>query len=212
MAFSKTKTGLSLTLLTALFVLTACCRPASNLIPVEKFSATLPIDCWLLKPVTYRLRHSAELEFQNKQQLLEGFMELDLRQQQAHLVIFTGLGVTLLNLEIKPQSFSFTDAGPHNRRDQRFAAAVAGAVGKIFLSLSDCHQRKSGFAVEFRPAPETNELYKIGTTSAASGWEVTYADYHDYPCGRLPQRIVLQNKRPEFRLTLWLHKADILKK
>ena len=212
MEFSKTKTGLNLTLLTALFILTACCRPASNLIPAEKFSVALPTDCWLLKPVTYQLRHSAELEFQDKQQLLEGFMELDLQQQQAHLAIFTGLGVTLLNLEIKPQSFSFTDAGSHNRRDQRFAAAVAGAVEKIFLSLSDCHQRKSKFAVEFRPASKTTELCKIRTKPAASGWEVTYADYHDYPCGRLPQRIVLQNNRPKFRLTLWLHEADILKK
>ncbi len=206
------KTGLKLILLCALFIPAACCRPAASLIPSKKSAAKPPADCWLLKPVSYQLRHSAELKFRNKQQFLEGFMELDLRRRQARLAIFTGLGVTLLNLEIKPQSFSFTDSGPHNRKEKRFAAAVAGAVGKIFFSLGDYQQGKSEITVKFRPGPEGTELYKIGTQPAASGWEVTYADYHNYNCARLPRRIVLRNNRPKFKLTLRLLTADILKK
>ncbi|MBN2809552.1 MAG: hypothetical protein JXR80_08695, partial [Deltaproteobacteria bacterium] len=61
--------------------------------PKPEFSPRPPA-CWLLQPVTYRLRHSAQLEYRGKKEMLEGFMELDLKEDRAHLIIFTSFGLT----------------------------------------------------------------------------------------------------------------------
>ena len=204
MEFSKIK--LNLILFSLLLTLISCCQAVPNrLLQTADITAPLPIDNWLLQPATYRFRQSAKLEYKNKEEFFEGFMTLDLKQNRAHLVVFTALGVTLLNLEIKPHSFTFADTGSHNKQEQRFAAAVAGAVQKIFFSLTP----KSKIQVNFRDIAGPTELSKICATQSNPNWIVTYSDYHNFTCGRIPQRILLQNRRPEFKLTLWLHKAEI---
>jgi hypothetical protein len=159
--------------------------------------------------VTYKLRQSAKLEYQNKQEFFEGFMELDLIQDQAHLVIFTALGVTLINLEIKPHSFNFADTGSHNKREQRFAGAVADSIQKVFFSFKNHNSPLSHLQVNLCETSGLAKLVRISAKRSKPDWIVTYSNYNNYPCGRLPQLIILQNNRPEFKLTLWLHKAEI---
>jgi len=206
----KIKTKLSLLLFPVLLILISCSQTVQDKsLQAQKTAAPLPADCWLLQPVNYRLRQSAKLEFQNREEFFEGFMELDLKQNRAHLVIFTTLGVTLLNLEIKPRSFTFADTGSHNKREQHFAAAVADSVQKIFFSLKKYNTPKSQFQVKFRNFSGSSEISRISTKQSNPDWVVNYSNYHDYPCGRLPQSISLQNHRPKFKLTLWLHQAEI---
>jgi|GEM_PF-6308572 len=210
MEFSKTKIKLNLVLFSLLLTLISGCQVVPNRpLQTADISAPLPADIWLLQPVTYRFRQSAKLEYKNKEEFFEGFMKLDLKQNRAHLVVFTALGVTLLNLDIKPHSFTFAGTGSHNKQEQRFAAAVAGTVQKIFFSLIKCNAPKSKLQVNFRDIAGSTELSKISAKQSKPNWIVTYSDYHNYPCGRIPQRISLQNRRPEFKLTLWLHKAEI---
>ncbi len=208
---SKIKIKLNLILLPALLILIACTQTAPVRLATENFKPPLPANCWLLQPEGYKLRQSAKLEYKNSEEFFEGFMELDLQQNRAQLVIFTALGVTLLNLEIKPHSFTFANTGPHNIREQHFAAAVAGSVQKIFFSFRKHSDPKSQLQVNLHNTSGSAELSRISAKQSNPNWIVTYSDYHDYPCGRLPQRIILQNHRPEFKLTLWLHKAEIKK-
>lgn len=145
-------------------------------------------------------------------------MELNLEQQQAHLIIFTALGVTLLDIEIKSRSFGFaktlinvTDKKPSpSSREKRFAAAVANAVQHIFLSLKPQPDHNPQIQVRLSGSPpELGKLIKSSPKQTTPDWVVSYHDYHEYPCGRLPQRIILQNYKPAFKLTIWLHKAVI---
>lgn len=201
---------LNLILFSLLFTLISCCQavPDKPLLTAE-MATPLPAKSWLLQPAIYQFRQSAKLEYQDKEEFFEGFMELDLKQNRAHLVIFTALGVTLLNLEIKPHSFTFAGSGSHNKQEQRFATAVTGAVQKIFFSLKDHTQTQSQIKVNLSETSGSAELSQISAGQSNPDWIVTYANYHDYPCGRLPKRILLQNRRPKFKLTLWLHKAEI---
>jgi outer membrane biogenesis lipoprotein LolB len=210
---SGTKIKLNLILFSILLILISCSPPVApdRLRQDENITVSLPAGCWLLQPVTYRLRQSAKLEYQNNEEFFEGFMDLDLKQNQAHLVIFTALGVTLLNLEIKPHNFSFADTGSHNKREQRFAAVVADSVQKIFFSLKNYKDEKSLLKIDCRENRDATELVKISSNQSRPHWFVTYSNYKNYPGSRLPQRILLQSNRPEFKLTLWLHKAEIKK-
>ena len=181
----------------------------------------LPPDCWLLQPVTYRLRQSAQLEYQGKKEMFEGFMELDLTHDRAHLVIFSALGLTLLNIEIERDHYQLADTGsssseqtPPNRRQQQFAATVASAVQHIFLSLKEycanrCDKNPSTVA-KFNGTPPM--LIKISENRQKPTWSVTCHDYdnNNAPTIWLPSRIILRNHKPAYRLTIWLHKAEVL--
>jgi hypothetical protein len=76
-----------------------------------------------------------------------------------------------------------------------------GPESKLSLSLSDAATSPTGLS-------ELAGLIK----KQPSGWSIRYLDYRQYPCGRLPQRIILQNHQPEFQLTLWLLKAESKKR
>ncbi len=178
-----------------------------------------PPDCWLLQPVIYRLRQSAQLEYQEKKEMLEGFMELDLTQNRAHLVIFSALGLTLLNIEIERHSYQIAKADcgskdelPPSRRKQQFAAAVATAVQHIFFSLGSGRKDHPGGGqstlAEFSDTPPI--LTKISENRQKPTWSVTYHDYTQGSNNQLPSRIILQNHKPDYRLTIWLHKAEVI--
>ena len=181
-------------------------------------NAPRPADCWLLQPAIYRMRQSARLEYQEKEKMLEGFMELDLNRDRAHLVIFNNLGLTLLNIEVEPHGYQLLEAahkpgdqlGP-NRRKQQFAAAVATALQNIYFRLKNCqknhHANPEQLLTEFSKSPP--RLIKISESRYKPAWIVTYHDYGKGPAGRLPGRIILQNRKPDYRLTIWLHKAEL---
>ena len=205
-----------------LFLMLSCAAsPPQSQTPHSR----LANDCWLLQPAIYRLRQSAKLEYQNKEEMLEGFMELDLKQKQAHLVIFNALGLTLLNIEVEPHRYQIVEAAtdpedqpPANRRKQQFAHAVATAVQHIFFSLENHRKtfadRKPQIVTEFSGKPP--RLTKICDNRQKPSWVVTYHDYDQELVGqaeisRLPSRIILQNRKPDYRLTLWLHKAKLIK-
>ncbi|MCK5914668.1 MAG: hypothetical protein KAG92_00895, partial [Deltaproteobacteria bacterium] len=124
----KKRFGIALLLLLLLF---SCAGPGSNHpTGINGINTQLPDTCWLLQDKAYRLRQSARLEYLDKKEIFEGFMELDLKQSRAHLIIFTTLGVTLLNIEIENHSFSFADttgSKSPGRQEKRFATAVATA-------------------------------------------------------------------------------------
>ena len=179
----------------------------------------LSTDCWLSQPAIYRLRQSAQLEYQGKQEILEGFMELDLKRDRAHLVIFNALGLTLLNIEIERHGYQLAgavskakDEFTPSRRKQQFAASVATAVQHIFFSLEnsweDHHSSDQPPSVVLFGSPP--RLTKICDNLEKPAWSVTYHDYRKSPAGWLPERIVLQSHKPVYRLTIWLHKAELL--
>ena len=181
----------------------------------------LPADCWLSQPTIYRLRQSARLEYQGKQEILEGFMELDLNRDRAHLIIFNALGLTLLNIEVERHRYQLAEAVNKakdeftpNRRKQQFAEAVATAVQHIFFSLErsweNHHYNDQPPRVVFFGSPP--RLTKICEKLEKPTWSVTYHNYHKGPAGWLPERIILQSHKPAYRLTIWLHKAELLTK
>ena len=148
-------------------------------------------------------------------------MELDLTQDRTHLVIFNALGLTLLNIEIERHRYQLAetdseseDGTPANRRKQQFAAAVATAVQHIFFSLESdrknyCRDNPSALA-KFNGTPP--RLTRISENRQKPTWTVTYHDYDNDndPANRLPGRIILQNRKPDYRLTIWLHKAEVI--
>ena len=199
-----------------LFILLSC---AGSSPPTQSPSPRLPDDCWLLQPVVYRLRQSAKLVYQDKQEMLDGFMELDLKQHRAHLVIFSPLGLTLLNIIIKPHAYKLVEASttlknqpPPDRRKQQFAKMVATAVQHIFFSLENYRETFANCSpqtvTEFSGKPP--RLTKISADRQDPTWTVTFHDYDQEKIHRLPKRIILQNRKPDYRLTLWLHKAEVL--
>ena len=151
--------------------------------------------------------------------MLEGFLELDLNRDRAHLIIFSALGLTLLNIEVERHRYQLTktvtesgDGLPPSRRKQQFAAAVATAIQHIFFSLENCrkdhHSNGQQPLTEFSSTPP--QLTKISESRQNPAWTVTYHDYHKGPAGQLPDRITLQSHKPAYRLTIWLHKAELL--
>ncbi len=140
-------------------------------------------------------------------------MELDLKKNRAHLVIFTALGVTLLNIEISSLSFKLPpESNAATGRRHHFAEAVAGAVQHIFLSLKESEEQNSDrppLQLKFSGIP--TEISGLSPEGAHPDWVVSYGDYHLYPCGRLPQKIILQSRKPNYKLTLWLHQAREIK-
>ena len=161
----------------------------------ENLQVPPPADCWLLQPLVYQLRHSAQLEYQGKQEMLEGFMMLDLIKEQAHLVIFNSLGLTLLNLKIKPHQYKLAEASIENRKksainrtEQKFAKIVAAAVQNIFFSLQEgLHKRNSDKqkkVVEFTGTPL--KLTKISERQQKPTWTTTYCNYQKFAAGQLP--------------------------
>ena len=203
----------------ATFLLALLLLSCAGLASEELSQKPAPPGCWLLQPVVYRLRHSARLEYHGKQEMLEGFMELDLKRERAHLVIFNSLGLTLLNLEIEPDYYKLVQSNAEskkvatpNRREQQFSKTVAAAVQHIFLSLkSDKEEFKRGdqrLLLEFSETPPN--LIKISERQYQPSWIATYHDYQKFAAGELPERITLENYKPKFTLTLWLHKAEIL--
>lgn len=147
-------------------------------------------------------------------------MELDLKQKRAHLVIFSPLGLTLLNIEVEPHAYKLVEAStdlknqpPPDRRKQQFAKMTATAVQHIFFSLksyrktfADHHPQT---VTEFSGTPP--RLTKIRAEQQNPTWTVTYHDYGQQGSAvGLPDRIILQNREPDYRLTLWLHKAEVL--
>ena len=206
-------------LITALLILMllGCAGAPQKVTP----QAPSPANCWLLQTAVYRLRHSAQLEYQGKQKTLEGFMELDLIKERAHLVIFNSLGLTLLNLEIEPHQYKPAQASTEkrannspNRREQKFAQLIAVAVQNIFFSLKDeLREPDSGKqkkVVEFTGTPL--KLTKISERREKPVWTTTYNNYQKFAAGELPERISLESCKPKFNLTLWLHKAELAKK
>jgi hypothetical protein len=141
-------------------------------------------------------------------------MELDLKQNRAHLVIFTALGVTLLNLEIKPRTFNLPEnSGVLEPGRKFFAQAAAGAVQHIFLNLKNSYNQNSEqkpLSIKLNGSPA--EITGLSPVQTHPEWEVTYHDYREYDCGRLPQRIILQSHKPAYKLTIWLHEVRELKK
>ena len=199
-------------------LLISCAGPPQAELPCSP----LPTDCWLLQPAIYRLRQSAKLEYQGKTEMLEGFMELDLNRDRAHLMIFNSLGLTLLNIEVERHCYQLANAttkpgdelGP-NRRTRQFATAAATAVQHIFFSLESC--QKNHYAKTKHPSAEFGgsppRLMKISENRQNPIWTVTYKDYNKSydkdPAGRLPGRIILQSRKPDYRLTIWLHKVKL---
>ncbi len=206
------KINLRFKLIPLLFLLLISCT--QTLPETGKAIPQIPETCWLLKPAIYRLRQSAKLEYQDKEEIFEGFMELDLKQNRVHLIIFTALGVTLLDLEINYQDFSFpkNSAAP-NRGSKRFAQAVATAVQHIFLTLKNhSNQDKNQPPITIKLNHNPAEISGLSPAQPHPDWDVTYHDYRDYPCGRLPQRIILQSRKPAYKLTVWLHAAREIEK
>jgi len=180
----------------------------------------LPNDCWLSQTAIYRLRHSAKLEYKDKQEILEGFMELDLKRCRAHLAIFNNLGLTLLNIKIEPDRYQLVETSTgtekevaRNKREQLFASAVASAVQHIFFSLKSCqkHQQSGDQQPHSEFSGTPPKLTKISEKQPDPTWSVTYHDYQKGVAGWLPERIILENLRPAYRLTIWLHKAELKK-
>ena len=146
-------------------------------------------------------------------------MELDLSRNRAHLVIFSTLGLTLLNIEVERHQYQLaktvTEPGESltpDLRKQQFAATVATAVQHVFLSLEDYHNNHHAgdqqLLTESSGTPP--RLTKISENRQKPAWSVTYHDYHKGPAGWLPGRVILQNHKPDYRLTIWLHKAKLL--
>jgi hypothetical protein len=136
-------------------------------------------------------------------------------------VIFNSLGLTLLNLEIEPHQHqqAQTSTGNRakirpNRREQKFAQLVAVAVQNIFFGLKEelreSNSGKQKKVVEFTGTPP--KLTKISERRLKPAWTTTYHNYQKFAAGEFPERITLKSCKPEFKLTLWLHKAGLAKR
>ena len=189
------------------------CRPDAPL-------AELLDKSWLQNQGVWRLRQSALLEWGLRKTPLEGFVRLDLRAKQAHLLAMNELGLVLFELKVDEREEQLLRSVPQLAKTKGFERGIAQSLRQIFLSpvpngtdvleQRDHSQRlqrdisagRQEFLYDCR-----GDLRRTRFKGEAGDWQVNYDSYQEHGQFRLPEQIVHQNSRHGVKLTIWLREV-----
>lgn len=216
-------------LLTVLLCCAACwaCAPRVPLLQLEtdcratQTQSELLAGHWLGQGGIWRLRQGALFELGSKKIALEGFVRLDLLRQQARLVALNEMGLVLFDLEVTKEDQQLKRALPQLRQYPGFERGVALSLRRIFLDPqpqaedrfenqgnSQRLQRTGSDGGQLSFLFDCNgDLRQTRQQSEQDDWQVVYDQYLVVGAARVPQQIVLLDRRYGIKLSLWLQEA-----
>lgn len=207
-------------LLLATLALTGCAVPATRLQLTESCnesmsSAQVTADHWLAVPDVWRLRQSTLIEIRGRKIPLEGFMLLDLAQQQIRLVAMNEMGIVLFELLVTATSEELLRAVPQLQQQRGLAQGIADSLRRIYLlprphSTDYYQQRDTSLRLWRSTADEQidfiydcpGRLRMAAMSSDVSSWQVLYQDYRQVEGRQLPEQIVMNDYQHGVSLTI----------
>jgi len=204
----------------------SACMPTT---PVQR----LPVDCrtekqkkqlvapnWLTQTGVWRLRQSTLLEAGGRTIPLEGFLRLDLNNNEARLVAMNSVGLVLFDLSVTPKNQQLKRAVPQLQRMNGLAAGVAQSLRQIFFqtqphvsntienftNLKQVEHPVAGGVIRFTYDCR-GDLRRIRQEAATGDWRVAYNHYQQHDGQRLPEEIVMNDYRHRLKLSLWISAA-----
>lgn len=216
-------------LLTLLWLCTVCCACTPGAPPLQ-----LAIDCrasqtrsellaehWLGQDGIWRLRQGALLELGSRKIALEGFVRLDLPRQQARLVALNEMGLVFFDLDVTREGQQLLRSLPQLQQYPGFERGVALSLRRIFLEPrpqaadrlenqgnSQRLQRTGSDGGQLSFLFDCNgDLRQTRQLSEQDDWQIIYDQYLAVGQARVPQQIVLLDRRYGIKLSLWLQEA-----
>ena len=175
---------------------------------------------WLQQPGVWRLRQSALLEIGSRKIPLEGFLRLDLEQQEARLLAMNELGVVLFDLLVTVDDQQLQRAIPQIMQIEGMAQGVAQSLRQIFLTpqpqLSDRLENRGNSQYLKRSYKDGSlgfvfdcfgDLRKARYQAEIGEWRIVYDQYKMFGTARIPEQIILNDYRHNIKLSLWLHEV-----
>ena len=216
-----------LLLLLMLLFLSACASgpPDPDLtLPCEhKLAADVVIDQhWLSRDDRWRLRQSALLELRGRKQPLEGFMVVDLKQQQLHLVAMNDMGVVFFELLVTATDQQLRRALPQLEQQRGLAEGIAAGLRRIYLQPQprrDDQARMGTTSLRFwRPVADGDLVFEFDCsgqlrvtrrTGTDENWRVIYDDYPEGAGRQVPEKIVMYEIDHAVTLTVWQREVTL---
>ena len=212
-------------LLLACLTLTACVPSTPPLQLAENCRAELTAEQlvarhWLSRSGIWRLRQGALLEIGSKKMPLEGFLRLDLQQQEARLLAMNAMGVVLFDLQVTAEAEQLHSAIPQLQQVQGLAQGVAKSLRQIFLlpqpEEQDQLENRGNSQRLWRPQPGGSlgfifdcqgDLRETRQLAATDDWRVVYDQYQAFDEFYLPMQIVMNDYRRNVKLSLWIREV-----
>lgn len=210
-----------------LLTLVACAptTPKQNLPSdclAEATAAELLSNNWLQQPGIWRLRQSALLELGPKKIPMEGFLRLDLQQNEARLLAMNEMGLVLFDLQITATDQQLKRAIPQLQQVKGFAQGVAQSLRQIFLQprpqISDQLENNGNSQRLRRTLPGGNlsfvfdclgNLRETRQQAKSGDWRVAYDQYQNYGPTQLPEQIILNDYQHSLKLSLWIREGKL---
>jgi len=209
-------------LLLACLTLTACVPSTPPLQLAENCRAELTAEQlvarhWLSRAGIWRLRQGALLEVGSKKIPLEGFLRLDLQQQEARLLAMNAMGVVLFDLQVTAEAEQLHRAIPQLQQVQGLAQGVAKSLRQVFLlprpEEQDQLENRGNNQRLWRSQPGGSlgfifdcqgDLRETRQQAATNDWRVVYDQYQAFGEFYLPMQIVMNDYQRNVKLSLWI--------
>ena len=175
---------------------------------------------WLLQPTIWRMRQSALLEIGRKKIPMEGFLRLDLKRQEAHLLAMNEMGIVLFDLQITADGQQLQRVLPQLQQVNGLAQGVAQSLRQIFLApqprATDQLENRGNSLRLWRTLPEGSlgfvfdclgDLRESRQLAETGNWRVAYNQYQSFGMSRVPEQIIMNDYLHSVKLSLWLHEV-----
>lgn len=177
---------------------------------------------WLNRDDSWRIRQSALLELRGRKVPLEGFMVLDLAQQQLHLVAMNEMGLVFFELLVTATAEQLIRALPQLQQQRGLTAGIAGSLRRIYLSprpRSQDQPRMEKTSLNlWRPLADGDlafvfdcpgNLRETRRKTDHESWRVVYQDYRKVSDREIPGKIIMNNFNHAVTLTLWQREVTL---
>ncbi|HMB16202.1 MAG TPA: DUF3261 domain-containing protein [Pelovirga sp.] len=205
-----------------MLLLVAACVPSPQSLDLREIcsqelsAATVAEQHWLNQADTWRLRQSALLELRGRKFAFEGFMMLDLSEQQLHMVAMNEMGVVFFELIVTPDDQELRRVLPQLQQQRGLAEGIAASLRRIYLKpqpqTTDLAQMQPTRLSLSRPVVDGNlsfvfdcdgRLRAARSRSDTQDWQVIYENYQGITDRPVPEKIVMNNFQQAVTLTVW---------
>jgi hypothetical protein len=148
---------------------------------------------WLKSCKTYKLYHRGLLELGGRSIPMQGVMRLDAKKHEVRLAVFGDLGITLFEAIIDANGTTLKKTSPALARISHFPDFLTQTINFLFLTPMEnreCVQDIKNGADELRCSRG-----RISTT---------FSSFTPHENVSIPGKLVFENAKRRFRLTLWL--------
>ncbi len=180
---------------------------------------------WRKEPALWHIRQSGLFELRGMRLPMEGFLEFETEAERIRLLAFQGVGPKLFDLTVTAETVEVHWLLPDLRKQPRLAEAIAASVRRIFLvprpAADDRLEikkreyrllRRNQDHVEFIYGGVIPLLLETRSTGPSGDWQVNYYQYREKAGQRLPEGILLRDRRAGYTLTLWLESVKRVEK